>query len=115
MFTLFYVLIGCVGVTFDDIERLYLTGALGTGINHDAAITIGLIPDFPKDRVKAITNSSVLGAEALLLNRTLLQDIATITGLITYKEMNEDGEFMREFLSARFIPHTDPDRLKVHR
>ncbi|MBF0336953.1 MAG: DUF4445 domain-containing protein [Nitrospirae bacterium] len=115
MFTLFYVLIGSVGVTFDDIGRLYLTGALGTGIDPDAAITLGLIPDFPKDRVKAITNSSVLGAEALLLNRSLLQDINTITGLITYKEMNEDGEFMREFLSARFIPHTEPSRLKVQR
>ncbi|MBF0537349.1 MAG: DUF4445 domain-containing protein [Nitrospirae bacterium] len=114
MFTLFYVLIGSVGVSFGDIERLYLAGALGTGIDPDAAITLGLIPDFPKDRVEAITNSSVLGAEALLLNRTLLQDIDTITGLITYKEMNEDGDFMREFLSARFIPHTEPDRLKVH-
>ncbi|KJU85135.1 metal-binding protein [Candidatus Magnetobacterium bavaricum] len=115
MFTLFYVLIGSVGITFDDIGRLYLTGALGTGIDHDAAITLGLIPDFPMDRVEAITNSSVLGAEALLLNRALLRDIDTITGLITYKEMNEDGEFMREFLSARFIPHTEPHRLKVHR
>ncbi|MBF0609159.1 MAG: ASKHA domain-containing protein [Candidatus Magnetobacterium sp. LHC-1] len=115
MFTLFYVLIGSVGVTFDDIGRLYLTGALGTGIDPDAAITLGLIPDFPKDRVEAITNSSVLGAEALLLDRSLLKDIDTITGLITYKEMNEDGEFMREFLSARFIPHTEPGRLKVRR
>ncbi|MBF0345208.1 MAG: DUF4445 domain-containing protein [Nitrospirae bacterium] len=114
MFTLFYVLIGSVGLTFSDIERLYLTGALGTGIDPDAAKTLGLIADFPKVRVVAITNSSVEGAQALLLNRRLLEDINTITGLITYKEMNEDGDFMREFLSARFIPHTEPERLRVH-
>lgn len=112
-FTLFYVLTGTVGLTFGDVGRVYVTGALGTGIDPKAAVRLGLIPDFPEDRLVFLDNTSLKGAEALLLNRHLLDDVRHITSLITYKEMNEDGVFMKEFLSACFIPHTDPGKLKV--
>ncbi|MBF0565492.1 MAG: DUF4445 domain-containing protein [Nitrospirae bacterium] len=112
-FTLFYVLTGTLGLTFGDIERVYVTGALGTGIDPKAAVRLGLIPDFPENRLVFLDNTSLKGAEALLLNRHLLDDVRCITSLITYKQMNEDGDFMREFLSACFIPHSEPGKLKV--
>ena len=36
-----------------------------------------------------------------------------VIGKITYKHMHDDPEFMKEFLGAVFIPHTNPDLLKA--
>ena len=36
-----------------------------------------------------------------------------LTDSITYKHMHDDPEFMKEFRGAIFIPHTNPDLLKV--
>ncbi len=112
MFTAFYVLSGAVGVKFHEIERFYISGALGNGIKMEDARTLGMLPDLPDERFRFITNTSLLGAELLLKDKTKLQEIELIIGIITYKEMNEDNDFMREFPSAMFIPHTNPEVLR---
>ncbi|HEX8948042.1 MAG TPA: ASKHA domain-containing protein, partial [Dissulfurispiraceae bacterium] len=68
--------------------------------------------DIPGNKFSAVGNSSLKGAELLLLNRQLLQEIDRICAMVTYREMNTDGEFMREFPGAMFIPHTNPEVLK---
>jgi uncharacterized 2Fe-2S/4Fe-4S cluster protein (DUF4445 family) len=83
------------------------------GINVDKAITLGMIPKIPKERFTPIGNSSLKGAELFLRQRELLSDIDRISEMITYKEMNTDREFMKEFPAALFIPHTNPEVLEV--
>ncbi|MBF0320442.1 MAG: DUF4445 domain-containing protein [Nitrospirae bacterium] len=112
MFTLLYVMVNTVGLSFSDIDRYILTGALGTHIKARDVKTLGLLPDVPEGRIVHIENASLAGAGTLLRDRRLLNDIDTITGLITYKEMNEDTVFMNELQGAMFIPHTELSRLK---
>ena len=112
MFTSLHVLVKSVGLGFGDIGRVYVSGAFGTGINADKAAAIGMIPDIGRDKLIAPGNSSLSGAEMVIGDTNLLHDVDRICGMITYREMNTDGEFMREFPGALFIPHTDPEVLK---
>ncbi len=113
MFTLLLVLVRAVGIAFRDIAAVSVSGALGTGIDAAKAIAIGMLPAWPAGIVKARGNTSLEGARMLLADAGLLETIAAIADRITYKHMHDDPEFMKEFLGAVFIPHTNPELLKA--
>jgi uncharacterized 2Fe-2S/4Fe-4S cluster protein (DUF4445 family) len=113
MFTLLLVLTRSVGISFSDIRNVYVSGALGTGISPAKAIGIGMLPAWPAEIVKPLGNSSLEGARMLLVHGELVNTINAIVERITYKHMHDDPEFMREFLGAVFIPHTNPELLKA--
>ncbi|MBI5640754.1 MAG: DUF4445 domain-containing protein [Nitrospirae bacterium] len=112
MFSFLYVFVRAVGLTFRDIKKVFVAGALGCGINPESAINIGMLPDMPRERFIPVGNSSLKGAEMVLLNRDLLCDVENMTRKITYREMNEDAELMNILQGAMFIPHTEPEMLK---
>jgi uncharacterized 2Fe-2S/4Fe-4S cluster protein (DUF4445 family) len=113
MFTLLLVLLRSVGLRFSDIRKVYVAGALGNGINVHKAVGVGMLPDWPDERIIPIGNSSLKGALMILEDSSLLEQEDKITDGITYKHMHDDPEFMKEFSGAIFIPHTNPEMLKV--
>ncbi len=113
MFTLLLTLTRSVGIAFKDIENVYVSGALGTGINAKKAVGIGMLPAWPATIVKPLGNSSLEGASMLLADGDLVPLANAIVEKITYKPMNDDPEFMKEYLGAVFIPHTNPELLRV--
>jgi uncharacterized 2Fe-2S/4Fe-4S cluster protein (DUF4445 family) len=113
MFTLLLVLTRSVGIAFRDIERVYVSGALGTGIDAKKAAGIGMMPAWPADIVKARGNTSLEGCRMLLCDAGLAGTADRLVDKITYKHMHDDPEFMKEFMGAVFIPHTNPELLKV--
>ena len=113
MFTLLLVLTRSVGISFGDIEKVYVAGALGTGINAEKAVGIGMLPAWPAEIVRPLGNSSLAGARLLLMDGELVRTVNAITEKITYKPMDDDPEFMKEYLGAVFIPHTNPEMLKA--
>jgi uncharacterized 2Fe-2S/4Fe-4S cluster protein (DUF4445 family) len=113
MFTLLLVLTRSVGVSFGDIANVYVSGALGTGIDPAKAAGIGMLPAWPRGIVKPLGNSSLAGARMLLTDAGLVDAVNDVIGKITYKHMHDDPEFMKEFRGAVFIPHTNPELLKV--
>jgi uncharacterized 2Fe-2S/4Fe-4S cluster protein (DUF4445 family) len=115
MFTLLLVLTRSVGISFGDIENVYVSGALGSGIDAVKAVGIGMLPAWPAAIVKPLGNSSLAGARMLLADGGLVDAVNAIVGKITYKHMHDDPEFMKEYLGAVFIPHTDPELLKAER
>ena len=113
LFASLYVLIKSIGLGFRDLRKIYVCGSFGAHINVDKAVSIGMLPDIKRDRFVVLGNSSLSGAERLLSNRDLLDDIERISSLITYREMNTEGDFLREFPAAMFLPHTNPEMLKA--
>ena len=112
MFSFLYVFVNSLGLTFKDIKKVYIAGALGCGINLEHAINIGLLPDMPRDKFIPLGNSSLGGAEMVLFDRDLIAQIEDLLPMITYCEMNENQDLMNVLQGAFFIPHTDPDLLK---
>jgi len=113
MFTLLLTLTRSVGVSFRDIERVFVSGALGTGIDVKKAAGIGMVPAWPADIVKPMGNTSLAGCRMLLGDANLAEVADRLVDKITYKHMHDDPEFMKEFRGAVFIPHTNPELLKV--
>ncbi len=113
MFTLLLVLTRSVGISFGDIANVYVSGALWTGIDPEKAAGIGMLPAWPRGIVRPLGNSSLAGARMLLSDAGLVDVVNAVAGKITYKHMHDDPEFMKEFMGAVFIPHTNPDLLKV--
>lgn len=107
MYAILTTLIHQVGLTFADLDRIYVAGAFGRHIDPRRAITLGMLPDLPLATFAPIGNSSLAGAEQVLLERQARQRCMEIVKKITYVELNVNQEFMIRFSGCRFIPHTD--------
>lgn len=92
-----------------DVERLYVSGAFGTYINLESAITIGLYPDLPRERFVFLGNSSLEGAYALLTNGEKKEAVARLQERIEYLEFGAATDFISRMYASRFLPHTDFD------
>ncbi|MDI6718850.1 MAG: ASKHA domain-containing protein [Methanomicrobiales archaeon] len=100
-------LIEGAGITLADIQHLYLSGAFGNYINKQNAVTIGLIPEIPLDRIQNIGNGALEGANIALINRDRRLVLDEIAFKIAYIELNADPSFMDRYTSSCFLPHTD--------
>ena len=110
MYTILETLVTSVGLTLNNIDTVYVAGTFGSLIDPAAAITIGMIPDLPRERFTVLGNSSLKGAATLLMQPERIPAIYALRDQITYLELNVNQEFMNRFSAAKFLPHTNPDR-----
>ena len=96
-----------MGMTWDDIERVYVGGAFGNYLNIEKSVLIGLIPDLPLEKYRFIGNSSIAGAKLAMLSTKALARAEDIANKMTYLELSADNTFMEQFTAAIFLPHTD--------
>ncbi len=104
------VLLNALSLSFEDIEEFLVAGAFGNFLNIKEAITIGLLPDVPHERVRFIGNSSVAGAKLAAVCHDCYEQADEIARRMTYFELSTDPTFMDQFVSACFFPHTDIER-----
>jgi len=109
MYAILTTLTNQVGIAFADLERIYVAGAFGKHIDPEQAITLGMLPDLPRSVYRPLGNSSLQGAELVLLSEEARLRSQEIGRKITYIELNVNQEFMIRFSGSRFIPHTDPE------
>lgn len=89
------------------IERVYVAGGIGSGINMKNAVTIGMFPDIPLENFHYIGNSSQAGAYAMLLSSEAQEKVFELGRSMTYLELSNEPGYMDEFVAACFLPHTD--------
>ncbi|OGW35713.1 MAG: hypothetical protein A2010_18695 [Nitrospirae bacterium GWD2_57_9] len=105
----FATLVSHMGMTFNDIEKLYIAGGFGRYIDVERAITIGMLPDLPVDKIQFLGNTSIMGAYFALLCDRLRHEAEEIAKRMTYVELSVSRSFMDEYMSALFLPHTNID------
>ncbi len=103
-------LVKSVGVKMDDIRHIFLAGGFGNYLDVRNAITLGLLPDVPPERIHFVGNTAVAGARAALLSEEALARIERVARMMTYIDLMTNPKYMEEFVSANFIPHTDIER-----
>jgi uncharacterized 2Fe-2S/4Fe-4S cluster protein (DUF4445 family) len=96
-----------VNVTCADFEQVILAGNFGNSLNIDKAITIGLLPDIPRDRFFFVGNGSLSGARLVNFSQDILKDTARVARMMTNIELSENNEFNNNYMAAMFLPHTD--------
>jgi len=101
------VLMRILNLDFQDIKRIYLAGGFGNYLDKENAIILGLIPDIERERIQFVGNTSILGAKMALLSKDALDTAYYISKNITYYDLITYPGYMDEFMSAKFLPHTD--------
>ena len=106
----FTVLLNQVGVTFDMIDRVIITGGFGQFLDIDKSVAIGLLPDIDRDKFHYYGNSSIGGAYMALLSDAHRKTAKTVCNAMTYLDFSTNISFMDEFTSALFLPHTNMEQ-----
>ena len=96
-----------VGLTCSGLERVIIAGNFGNSINIEKAITIGLLPDIPRDRFIFVGNGSLLGARLTSFSTDMLDDARRVAKMMTNYELSENVDFMNNYMAALFLPHTN--------
>jgi uncharacterized 2Fe-2S/4Fe-4S cluster protein (DUF4445 family) len=104
-------LIAGIGGQFNSIDRVVIAGTFGSRLNIENAITIGLLPDLPRDKFIFVGNGSLLGARLCAFSTPLLRDASRASVLMTSIELSESSDFMSNYVAALFLPHTNMHEL----
>ena len=101
------ILLARLELSFTDIGRVFLAGAFGNTLNIHSAVSIGLIPDIPRERVEFVGNTSIRGAKIAAFYREAFHKIDRIRENTTYYDLMGANDYVEEFRKALFLPHTD--------
>ena len=100
-------LLQSVDMTPDCIEKVYVAGGIGSGINMKNAINIGMLPDVELEKYAYIGNSSLTGAYAMVMSDAATEKCHEVAANMTYLELSTYPGYMDSFVAACFLPHTD--------
>jgi len=107
VFAAIRVLMESTQTKLEDLEAIYLAGGFGNFLNVRQAVTIGMLPDVPLEKIQFVGNTSIAGAKTVLLSRKALATAEKIAKSMTYFDLMSHPGYMDEFIRANFLPHTD--------
>ena len=107
VFAAIRVLMESTQTTTDDLDAVCLAGGFGNFLDVRHAVTIGMLPDVPIEKIRFVGNTSIAGARMALLSRDALNRAQEIAGAMTYVDLMSHARYMEEFIRAKFLPHTD--------
>ena len=107
IFSAIDILLQSVDMTPDCIDKVYVAGGIGSGINMKNAVNIGMFPDVELEKFRYIGNSSLTGAYAMVVSDEANAKCAEVAANMTYLELSTYPGYMDSFVAACFIPHTD--------
>lgn len=105
----FTTLLTEVGLTFDDVSRVYIAGGFGKFLDVEKAIILGMLPELSKDKFEYMGNTSIIGAYLCILSQKMRAEAEEISKKMTYIELSVSRSFMDDYVSGLFIPHTNID------
>ncbi len=100
-------LLQSVDMTVDMIEKVYVAGGIGSGINMKNAVNIGMLPDVELEKYHYIGNSSLTGAYTMVMSDQAIAKCHEVAANMTYLELSTYPGYMDSFVAACFLPHTD--------
>ncbi len=107
IFSAIDILLQSVDMTQECIDKVYVAGGIGSGINMKNAVNIGMFPDVELEKFQYIGNSSLTGAYAMVLGDEANAKCAEVAANMTYLELSTYPGYMDSFVAACFLPHTD--------
>ncbi len=100
-------LLQSVDMTPECIDTVVVAGGIGSGINMQNAIRIGMLPDVELEKYRYIGNSSLTGAYAMVMSEDASAKCHEVAANMTYLELSTYPGYMDSFVAACFLPHTD--------
>ena len=107
------ILLKRLDLSFEEIDNFYIAGAFGNHLDVDNAISIGLIPNMPKEKISFVGNTSIRGAKLVALYQEAFEKIYELRQMTTYYDLMGADDYVEEFKKALFLPHTDIEQFRM--
>ena len=107
IFSAIDTLLNSVDMTPECIDKVYVAGGIGSGINMKNSVNIGMLPDVELEKYQYIGNSSLTGAYAMVMSDEANAKCTELGANMTYLELSTYPGYMDSFVAACFLPHTN--------
>ncbi|MFC1874347.1 ASKHA domain-containing protein [Chloroflexota bacterium] len=97
-----------LGIRVQDIDRVYLAGALGNYVAPHSAIRAGLLPRVNAEIIRSLGNAASLGASMALLSSKHWQMAKDIAAFIEHIELSSRPDFNQYFIEHMDFPGDNP-------
>jgi uncharacterized 2Fe-2S/4Fe-4S cluster protein (DUF4445 family) len=99
------ILLRRLGVTPEQVDRVYLAGGFANAVDVGNAIAIGFLAQVPPERVERVGNAALRGAVALLLSQSRRRTLDSLVSRIEHVELETEADFFDLFVDGcRFVP-----------
>ena len=93
-----------LGITEDQISKVYIAGAFGNYMNPQSACEIGMIPFHLKDKIVPVGNAAGEGAKIALINEEELLYADKLAKKISFVELAASEDFQDCFVDNLEFP-----------
>lgn len=100
-------LIDEMGIGIENIDHVYLAGALGNYVDPYSAMRIGLIPKLNLDIVASLGNAASTGASMVLLSKNYWQLANELADSVEHIELSSRLDFNEYFVEQMDFPDED--------
>ena len=107
IFSAIDTLLTSVDMTVDMIDKVYVAGGIGSGINMHNSVNIGMLPNVELEKYQYIGNSSLTGSYAMVMSDEANAKCTELGANMTYLELSTYPGYMDSFVAACFLPHTN--------
>ena len=98
------ILMDEIGIGVQDLNHVYLAGALGNYINPNSAMRIGLFPKVNMELIRSLGNAASMGASMVLLSKRYWQMAEELTDFIEHLELSSRLDFNQYFIEHMDFP-----------
>ncbi len=96
-----------VGLSIQDLDRIFLAGGFGSYVDIEKAMVIGLLPEMDPDKITYIGNASLMGCRMSAMTNRIRRDVVEVTKKMTNFELSETPSYMDHYVASLFLPHTN--------
>ena len=107
IFSAINIMLSSLDMDVSVLEHVYVAGGIGSGINMENAVRIGMLPDIDRELFTYLGNTSLAGAYAMVRSENANRKVDEIASNMTYMELSTNPRYMDEFVAACFLPHTN--------
>lgn len=92
-------------VTLEQLDKIYIAGAFGSGLNAEHAKRCGLFPNVETDKFEYIGNGSLTGGILILQNEECMKRLREQVSRIEHLELANMNEFRERFIQDMNLKH----------
>ncbi len=96
-------LISKYGVTYEEIDRIYIAGGFGYQMDIHKAVDIGLLPAECEEKIEAVGNTSLRGAVQCLTEEDALERMESMAEKADEVPLSNDTEFQEYYMEYMYF------------
>jgi uncharacterized 2Fe-2S/4Fe-4S cluster protein (DUF4445 family) len=93
-----------MGITWEEVEEVIISGGFGASINSASALAVGMFPPFGLEQFKVAGNAAGTGCRLCLISKSERAKAEEVAGHISSLELMTHPRFTTRFARAMYFP-----------